>query len=125
MLKWFIDNDKVEDILKRHSELVSEEEVEVRPENLPDAVLDENVDVCLIRRFFTDDAWLAVMDAVEVKKAKSVIYVCKICYHDLHQHPSIVCDHCLSWYHIHCAGLKREPKSKFWFCRKCHQSPFC
>ena len=28
------------------------------------AVLDENADVSLIRRFFTNDAWLVVMDVV-------------------------------------------------------------
>ena len=35
---------------------VEEEHVESRPEKLLDAVLDENVDVHLIRRFFTHDA---------------------------------------------------------------------
>ena len=59
------------------------------------AVLDENVDVNLIRRFFTNDAWLVVMDVVEQKQPANPVFVCKDCYHDLGEAPSIVCDHCL------------------------------
>ena len=58
------------------------------------AVLDENADVSLIRRFFTNDAWLVVMDVVEQKQPANPVYVCKDC-HDLGEAPSIVCDHCL------------------------------
>lgn len=83
----------------------------MRPEQLPDAVLDENIDVNLIRRFFTNDAWLLVMDVVEQKQANPV-FVCKDCYHDLGKALSIVCDHCLTWHHLKCVGLTNAPKSK-------------
>ena len=122
MVSWFVDKGKVDDILG--GKLVDEEDVEVRPESLPDAAIDENVDIFLIRRFFSSDAWLVVLEAVKIKKSKS-IYVCKICFHDLHDKPSVACDHCLSWYHIQCSGLKHEPKMRYWYCRKCHGSPLC
>ena len=51
MLKWFVDHKVVEAALKKPSELIEEDKVEVRPEKLPDALLDENVDIHLIRRF--------------------------------------------------------------------------
>lgn len=125
MMKWFVEDDKVESVLRNSSELIEEEEVETRPERLPDAILDENVDIFLIRRFFSSDSWLLVMETIKVMKKKHV-YICKTCYHDLHDNPSIVCDHCLSWYHIHCVGLKEQgPKSRYWFCRRCHDSPLC
>ena len=92
------------------------------PERLPDAVLDENVDVNLIRKFFTHDAWLVVMDVVGQKRSKAV-YVCKHCYHDLDEELSIIFDHCLSWHHLKCVGLKQPPKSKNWYCRVCHSHP--
>ena len=38
--------------------LIEEEEVEVRPEKLPDATIDDNIDVYLIRKYFTKDALL-------------------------------------------------------------------
>ena len=69
--------------------LIEEEHVETRPEQLPDAVLDENVDVHLIRKFFTHDAWLLMADVVKQKK-ESPTFICKSCYHDLHEQPSVV-----------------------------------
>ena len=44
MLKWFVDFD-VQDTKK----LIEEEDVEIRPENVPNAVIDDNVDIHLIR----------------------------------------------------------------------------
>ena len=84
--------------------LNTQENVEVTA-RLSDAVLDENVDVNLIR-YFTQEAWFVVMDVVGQNQSNPV-YVCKRCYHDL---VSIVCDHCLSWDHLKCVGLKQPPK---------------
>ena len=53
----------VEDVAKRvttSKSLIEEKEVEVRPEYVPTAALDENVDVYIVRKFFTSDAWLTV-----------------------------------------------------------------
>ena len=122
MLKWFVDAEVAAGAIGHPRKLIEEEHVEVRPERLPDAVLDENVDVNLIRKFFTQDAWLAVMDVVGQKRSKPV-YVCKVCYHDLHKESSIVCELCLSWHHLKCVGLKQAPKSKNWYCRGCHSHP--
>ena len=46
--------------VQRNKVFIEEEQVEVQPEFLPDALMDENVDVSLIRRFFSNDAWLLV-----------------------------------------------------------------
>ena len=111
MLKWFVDHKVVEAALKKPNELIEEDKVEVRPERLPDAILDENVDVHLIRRYFTNDAWLVVKDVVN-QKCSNPVYTCKNCFHDLDEAASIVCDHCL------CGSEQR-----YWFCRKCHDLP--
>ena len=102
--------------------LIEEDQVEVRPELLPDAVLDENVDISLIHKFFTSDAWLLASDVVARRKLNPV-YLCKICSHDVHESASVACDHCLCWFHLKCVGLKKEPKQKFWFCRTCYSLP--
>ena len=47
MLKWFV-NDDVAIHVQRNKVLIEEEQVEVQPEFLPDALMDENVDVSLI-----------------------------------------------------------------------------
>ena len=51
MLKWFVDAEVAAGAIEHPRKLIEEENVEVRPERLPDAVLDENVDVNLIKKF--------------------------------------------------------------------------
>ena len=98
MLSWFVDEAIVEATIKSLGKrLVEEEDVETRPERVPNVILDENVDIYLIRKYFSNDAWLVVTEVVH---------------------------HCLMWYHIQCTGLKHEPKARHWYCRDCHDCPF-
>ena len=55
------------DAAMKHDKLIEEESVECRPEKVSDAVAGENVDVSLVRQFFTEDAWKIVHDAVDTK----------------------------------------------------------
>ena len=71
ILKLFVDIE-VAKYVQRNKVLVEEEQVEVQPEFISNAVMDENVDVNLIRRFFTTDAWLVVKDVVSHKKMDAV-----------------------------------------------------
>ena len=68
MLQWFVDKKVSIDVLKDCGKLIEEEEVEVCPEKLPDAAIDENVDVHLVRKYFTSDAWLLVKDVLQRKQ---------------------------------------------------------
>ena len=124
ILTWFVD-DKVADAVLHNPKqmLIEEDQVECCPERLPDALLDDNVDVHIVRQYFTNDAWMVVEDVVR-QKVSHPVYVCRICFHDLHEAESIACDHCLSWFHVKCTALKKTPKQKYWFCRKCHESFF-
>ena len=121
MLKWFVDKEIASAVLQDPRKLIEEENVEVQPECVSNAVLDENVDIHLVRKHFTDDAWKQVMGVIKQKHANPV-YLCKICSHDLHELASIICDHCLTWYHLQCVGLKQNPKARYWCCRECNQS---
>jgi len=55
------------------------------------SVLDENVDVYLVRSYFTNDAWLIVEDILK-RKTKSTSWICYSCNHDLHTQASIICE---------------------------------
>lgn len=121
ILSWFVSK-KVVDAAIKQSVLIEEEDIECRPERVPDSVADENVDVFLVRRFFTYDAWVMV-ESVLKHKHKKIRWVCNICHHDLHNKtsgPSIACESCLLWFHFKCVGLSTQPKAKDWFCRSCH-----
>ena len=51
---------------------MNKNEVEISPE-ITDAVLDENVDIHLIRKYFSRDAWQTVIGAVQLKKMQTAI----------------------------------------------------
>ena len=59
--------------------LIEEDQVECCPERLPDALLDDNVDVHIVRQYFTNDAWMVVEDVVR-QKVSNPVYVCRICF---------------------------------------------
>ena len=101
--------------------LIEEEELECRPEQITNAVLDPLVDVYLVRNYFTIDAWKLVENIVVVKKNLAV-WVCKICHRDTSTGESIVYEACLEWHHFNCVGLTTAPKRNSWCCRLCHQN---
>ena len=98
--------------------------IELNPENLPCACVDESVNLFRIRKYFTDAAWSRVLKALELKKKMK--YYCQVCEQDLDQEEkgllSICCDGCLHWLHLSCAGLKVAPKRKEWFCQLCRSN---
>ena len=49
ILSWFVGAVCVDKALK-HDQLIYEDEMECRPEKLSDAVVDENVDIYLVRK---------------------------------------------------------------------------
>ena len=61
--------------MKDRKLLIQDEQVEVMPERLPDVTLDENMDVHLERKFFTNDAWLLVLS----RKRANPLYLCNVC----------------------------------------------
>ena len=79
MLRWFVDNEIMKAAIKNSKTFLIEElSVEARPEKIPDAVLDENVDIHIIRKYFTQDAWLLLEDVVQ-QKQKSQSFICRSC----------------------------------------------
>lgn len=117
MLEWFVDSDVSERVM-RGGALIEEQEVESRPEKIPRKCLDENVCLNQIKKYFTFDGWSVIDNTIEILATRGS-WSCSKCYKEL-DGESIVCDGCLEWCHILCAGLKRAPKTKYWFCRSCH-----
>ena len=120
MLSWFVDQCKIDPVLRK-GKLIEESEVECRPERISSAILDESVDVHLIRHYFTNDAWLIVQDVLK-RKREGRVWICKGCNHDLDEDVSeaILCDSCLQWFHFQCVGIVKQPKQRNWYYRQCY-----
>ena len=121
MLSWFVDQCKMKLVLRKEK-LIEENEVECRPERISNAILDQSVDVHLIRHYFTTDAWLIVQDVLQRKRDHHV-WICQGCNHDLDEGESeaIMCDSCLEWFHFGCVGIIKRPKLRYWYCRDCYK----
>ena len=117
ILEWFVSSAVTEKCLT-NGEMITKELVESRPEIVPNSCIDQNVDIFLIKKHLTFEAWQVILQIVERKK-EDEDWFCTICSHDLQEKTSILCDCCLSWFHINCVGLSNVPKQKEWFCRFC------
>lgn len=116
MLSWFVAPDEVETALKNREKL-KPYQVQCHPDSVPSACIDDAVDMSLVKKFFTAEAW-RVVEVVMKAKADSNIYSCGICSHTLGSE-SISCDTCLKWFDFKCVGIKTSPKALHWFCRDC------
>lgn len=119
MLSWFVAATEVESALKKEYK-IDEDQVQCRPELVPSACIEEEVDMPLVRHYFTDRAWQAV-EVVMSAKSNSDVHTCGACRHTLGVQ-SVGCDCCLRWFDFKCVGLKAAPKASRWFCRGCRAS---
>lgn len=101
--------------------LIDEDKVECMPDKVPNAIVDDSVDVHLVRRYFTSNAWMIIQDVIRRKK-ECAVWTCNSCYKDLDEQQSIACESYLEWFHFSCVGLAKKPKAKNWFCRQCFAS---
>ena len=69
--------------------------MECRPEKIPCSIIDENVDICLVRSFFSNDTWLLLEDVVNSKREANV-WFCASCHSDLLDGAAVVCESCLN-----------------------------
>ena len=120
ILSWLVDPPIISAAMKE-DKLIEEEHVECRPEKIPCSILDENVDICLVRSYFTNEAWMIVEDVVKRKQSFD-IWFCATCQASLEGRQAIICDLCLQWYHFTCVGIQTQPKKKNWFCRQCYKT---
>ena len=86
---------------------IQEEEVEVNPENIPLAF--KEVELVIVKDYFTDDAWEVLHQTVSIRRQQE--WTCNVCTEELETR-SVSCDRCLLWYHFHCASISAKPRTK-------------
>ncbi|KAH6939389.1 hypothetical protein HPB50_017749 [Hyalomma asiaticum] len=99
--------------------VLDESDIEVRPEELPSALLDHRVPLTKLKKYFTAEAWLLLSSSIAVKK-KGDIWCCAQCKKkDDGEIKMILCDRCLEWFHWPCVSVKKEDLKRHWFCLNC------
>ena len=97
MLLWFVEQEVATTALARRR-LIEEEEVETRPEQVLASCLDENVCIGSTQKYFTPDAWTAVVHVTEPELVKDhAVWYCGTCTRSItdETEDSIVCESCL------------------------------
>ena len=91
--------------------------------DVTNSVMNEEFDIKLVGKYFTDGARSKARRLVSVTK-KLKKYTCSKCKGSLGEEgdpDSLMCDSCLEWIHIRrsCSGELNHPKSARWYCFNC------
>ncbi|XP_037520384.1 uncharacterized protein LOC119397030 [Rhipicephalus sanguineus] len=116
ILSWLVGEEKAKAAMQ--GKQLEESDVEQRPELIHCGVMDENVDINCVQSIFSKDAWAAVASLLTCMKTLQK-WECGMYNDDLDNFDSIMCDWCLSWYHLPCVHLRKQPKAKVWQCSNC------
>ena len=119
ILSLFIGEEKACDVVRKKTKVELAEIPKVTIKDLDAVVLDDSVDIKLVRPYFTENAWERVCKLVG-RKRKRPEWKCSLCEHSL-DGECISCDKCLQWQHLSCADLNCKPKAPFWYCKKCKE----
>lgn len=124
MLNWFVNNETVTKVLKTNH-VIQEDEVETISDNISSVVLDKQMKINLMKKYFTaENSRTSLRD-----KKKFYEWECPSCKENLDTtvddkekvQTSIGCDYCCEWYHLKCTGLKHCPHKTYWMCKKCEK----
>ena len=74
-------------------------------------VLDKNVNLTRIKRYFSKEAWNHLNKDIISPKKENAVYDCCVCHTDLHSEDCVACDVCLNWYYVRCIGLRLRRKN--------------
>ena len=80
---------------QQHGEILSESDVECIPENISISVKDSHIDIKLVRQFFNDDGFEAVLAVCNARREQP--WTCAVCDQDLSTEQSLGCESCLEW----------------------------
>ncbi|CAG2252525.1 unnamed protein product [Mytilus edulis] len=118
ILEWFVGKEiaksAVDDGL-----VIKEEQVETCPEMVSTSCVDKLVNIRLIKKYCTEDAWKSI-NSIYCVKVELNLYICNFCKSNADaKETSVMCSLCLQWQHLSCARLKYAPKARHWFCYTC------
>ena len=117
-LQWFVEK-KIALAVLDGKQMIEQNEIQISPEKITDAILDKNIDIHLIRKYFSRDAWQTVIGAVKLNMA-NCYFTCKCCNYDADESPSVLCELCLCCMALSLlCGTKSQPKVRYWYCRSC------
>ena len=116
VLAWLVDRNVINRCMTEQY-AIQEADVEVNPACI--SLACKEIDVSLVKQYFSEDAWLLAKQATDLRMANE--WTCDVCSEELETR-AIACDRCLLWFHYHCASISAKPRTKFWYCLQCRSA---
>ena len=99
--------------------LLTETEITVRPNSIPDMIKDEdNFDLHIIEKYFTNNASNYILRLAAKSRKKKQMDMPRMSK-KIKREDSVSCYTCPRWYHLQCTSLNEIPKKQNWFYRPC------
>ena len=117
MLRHLVTDIRPDDITAENPATV--ENLNLRPLQLPAALLHADVNVDKLQPLLSREAWRKLKAALR-QRARADVWTCACCKRDLGTERSVECSSCLEWFHYSCVGFKRKCKGN-WYCCICTQ----
>ena len=122
ILGWLVNDKEIESKVLTNKQKVREEDVEM-VDFVNNAIIEDNVNLSIVKYLFTQEAWLCVEDIKKTKaklaQKNKLLYFCSKCKGQMIS-SSVICESCLQWTHLRCVG--KFSKKKSWFCAECSRN---
>jgi len=116
IIKW-LTNKNVVDQVRRNNYKICESDTKCQPNQICTGILKDDVNINSIKPYSTETAWNLAIKMLKLKK--KINWIRTMCELRHKKQKSILCDSCLEWYDLKCAGLKNNRVGKYWFCQNC------
>lgn len=119
LLKWIITDEDIVTKVLYNNYIIDDIEILTQQDKIHSAILEEDVDIDMVKCFFTNEIWQSLIKIINIKRKKGV-WICPTYQTDIGLKKSILCDSCLTWLHVKCnLSIKPKPKKANWFCFQC------
>lgn len=117
MMHWLSINHEMIIACMNNEYLIELKDINLYTQQLKDSFMENEVNINLLKPYLANEAWKKFEQLVETKR-KNNVWTCNLC-NEACKDETIFCDSCNCWFHKLCVGIKRKPKTKFWFCSEC------
>ncbi|XP_050055993.1 uncharacterized protein LOC126549742 isoform X4 [Aphis gossypii] len=119
LLKWIVTDENIVTKALYNNYIIDDVSILTQQDEIHNGILEEDVDINMVKHFFTNGIWKSLIKIIDIKR-KKVVWLCPTCQKDISLKKSILCDSCLTWFHVKCdICIKPKPKKANWFCSQC------
>lgn len=119
LLKWIVTDESIVTKALYDKYIIDDTDVLCQQDKIHCGILEEDVKLDIVKCFFSNQMWKSLLNRIKIKR-KEVVWICPTCKEDIGLQQSILCDCCLTWFHIKCdLSIKPKPKRSDWYCSEC------